>query len=71
MIPEMSEEDREFILGATRKGRDFVRHSPAGLLHSAWDVIFDLEAYLDDRPTLIRADHDQWLQYAKWLKELA
>jgi hypothetical protein len=38
--------------------------SIAGSLHAWWDLIFDIEAFLEGRPTLLIHTVDEWLSIA-------
>lgn len=39
--------------------------APVGSLHSFWDVMWDMEAFLEGRPTIIRQSADEWIKYAE------
>ena len=38
-----------------------------GPLHAAWDVIFDAEAWLEGKQTLVRGSHEE---VGRWLAEI-
>lgn len=40
------------------------RASKAGPMHSWWDVIFDIEAFLAGKPTLLQKSAREWVEYA-------
>ena len=41
-----------------------------GSLHAYWDIIFDIDAFVDGRPAILKYDAAGWIKYAeKTLKE--
>jgi hypothetical protein len=41
------------------------RAQAVGPLHAYWDIIFDIEAFLDGRPTIISKSAEEWVEYVK------
>lgn len=62
-MTSITAEDRDFILSAVAHGRKVA--SAYGTLHSWWDVIFDLEAYLKGERTFIQQTHEEWMAHAR------
>lgn len=50
----------ERLVGALRE-----RAYPVGSMSALWDVVFDMEAYLRDRPTIVSKTAPEWIKYAK------
>jgi len=41
-----------------------------GPMHSWWDIIFDMECFLNDKPTILNKTQDEWINYGtKLLKD--
>lgn len=38
-----------------------------GSMHSYWDVIMDIQAFIQGNPTIIQHSADEWIEYAKSL----
>ena len=38
---------------------------PIGPLHSFWDVIFDIESFIEGKETLIQKTAEEWIVYAE------
>lgn len=40
---------------------------PVGPMHSSWDWVFDMEAFLDGRDTILKKSLDEWLEKSEEL----
>ena len=45
------------------------RAAPIGPLHSFWDIIFDAEAFLDGKKTIIEKTVGEWCEYCREMLE--
>lgn len=43
--------------------------APVGPMHSFWDVILDIEAFMKGRPTIVQKTAEEWIVYAGSLLE--
>jgi hypothetical protein len=39
--------------------------APVGPLHSYWDLIFDMESFIDGKETLLNQTADEWIKMAE------
>lgn len=40
---------------------------PIGSLHSYWDVVLDMQEFVLSRPTIVKKNADEWIEYAESL----
>ncbi len=43
--------------------------APVGSMHSYWDVVSDIKAFLQGKPTLVQKTQTEWVRYAWELLE--
>lgn len=43
------------------------RAAPIGAMHSYWDVILDIDAFVRGRPTVLKKTAEEWIEYAEQL----
>ena len=43
------------------------RAVPVGSLHSLWDIIFDIQAFMEGKPTILKKTAEEWISYAEKL----
>ena len=63
MDTNINENERTEIKQHIKKLRD--RAEPIGPLHAMWDLIFDLEAILENRETFLGWNPQKYIEYAR------
>lgn len=61
----MTNEQRTRILELAKLLR--AKAEPVGPMHSLWSLIFDLEAFADDRQTVLVMNAEGWIAFAEKL----
>lgn len=64
----MTPEQKTKIEDLTRRMRSIA--APVGPMHSWWDVIFDMEAFVKGERTIVTMSADGWIEHAEHLLSL-
>jgi hypothetical protein len=64
----MTQEQKAKIEELTKRMRAVA--APVGPMHSWWDVIFDMEAFVKGEKTIVIMTADKWIEYAEHLLSL-
>lgn len=59
----MTEDQRERLLFLARELRKIA--APVGPMHSFWDIIFDIEAFIQGQETILIKTAEEWIAYAE------
>jgi hypothetical protein len=66
-MSEISKEQREELTRLVKELANIASNSGQGRMHGFWDVVYDIDAFLNGKATILKHSADEWISYAEGL----